>query len=169
MSSCVNALTYTNGYDAKSGWMKWAGYHSGTWWSSYNSQSFNDGARWDQPYLKYDLGQTYAVQKVTFDSQWRKDHCTHVDQTGSTCRYGWNQSGVGVRQLIQRIYRYIAFNCFMAVSFRSNMCGDGILRTTNAPGEAPGAALELMLALHLIKGQRLVSYGSPMMKHSLNV
>ena len=97
VSSCVNALTYTNGYDTNNGWMKWAGYHSGTWWSSYNSQSFSDGARWDQPYSKYDPGQTYAVQKVTFDSQWRKDHCTHVDQTGSTCRYGWNQSGEGVR------------------------------------------------------------------------
>ena len=47
----------------------------------------------------------------------------------------------------------------MAVSFRLNMCGDGILRTMTALGEVPGVALELMLALHLIKAQHLVSYG----------
>ena len=93
VSSCVNALTYTKGYDTQSGWITWAGHHRGTWWSRYGNRAFSDGARWDQPYLKYDPGQTYAMQKVEFLSQSRKDHCTHVDQTDATCRYGWNQSG----------------------------------------------------------------------------
>lgn len=95
-SSCVNALTYTKGYDTQTGWIKWAGYLIGTWWSRDGDKSFSDGARWYRPYLKYDSGQTYAVQKVKFYSQWRKAHCTHVDQTGATCQYGWNQSGKGV-------------------------------------------------------------------------
>ena len=95
-SSCVNALTFTKGYDTQDGWKKWAGRLYGIWWSSHGDTSFNDGARWYQPYLKYDPDQTYAVQKVEFYSQWRKDHCTHVDQTGSTCQFGWNQSGKGV-------------------------------------------------------------------------
>ena len=92
-SSCVSALVYTNGYDGIDGWNNWAGRLSGTWWSS--DQSFDDGARWYTPYTKYD-GHTYAVQKVKFYSQWRKDNCKHVDQTGATCQYGWNQSGKGV-------------------------------------------------------------------------
>ena len=92
--SCYNALVYTKGYDTDNGWRSWAGTLSGTWWSTH--QSFSDGAKWYQPWLKYD-GQTYAVQKVEFYSQWRKQHCTFVDQTGATCRYGWNQSGRGVR------------------------------------------------------------------------
>ena len=100
VSSCVNALTYTKGYDTQSGWIKWAGRHNGKWWSRHGNRVFNDGARWNQPYLKYDPGQTYAVQKVEFLSQWRKVHCTHVDQTGATCRYGWNQSGKGVSDAV---------------------------------------------------------------------
>jgi len=91
--SCYNALVYTNGYDTSAGWKKWAGTLSGTWWST--DQSFSDGAKWHQPYVKYD-NRPYAVQKVEFYSQWRKRYCTFVDQTGATCRYGWNQSGKGV-------------------------------------------------------------------------
>ena len=94
-STCVNALTYTHGYNTISGWQEWAGYHSGHWYAE--TVTFNDGARWHAPYYKYDPGQTYAVQSVRFDSQDRKDNCNTVDpMTGATCRYGWNQSGQGV-------------------------------------------------------------------------
>ena len=92
VSSCVNALTNTQGYATRSGWNKWAGRHYGKWWSRHGNRVFNDGARWDWPYLKYASGQTYAVQKVEFLSRSR-NYCTHVDITGATCRYGWRQSG----------------------------------------------------------------------------
>ena len=96
-STCVDALTYTKGYDTQNGWKKWAGNHHGTWWSRHGDTSFYDGARWYQPYLKIDPGQTYAVQDVKFISNWRKKHCKRVDsQTGSTCRFAWHQSGKGV-------------------------------------------------------------------------
>ena len=87
VSSCVNALTYTKGYDTSSGWMKWAGRHYGKWWSRHGNRAFNDGAKWFQPYLKHDGGQTYAVQKV----KWGVNHCPHP-----ACRHGWRQSGNGV-------------------------------------------------------------------------
>lgn len=94
-STCVNALTYTNGYSTIAGWQAWAGYHSGNWYSE--TQAFSDNARWNNPYYKYDPGQTYSVQSVRFDSQWRVDNCHTQDITGATCRNGWNQSGQGVR------------------------------------------------------------------------
>ena len=93
--ACVNALVYTNGYDTDEGWRRWAGTLSGMWWS--NDGALSDGAKWHQPYLKD--GQTYAVQKVEFFSQWRKDNCKFVDQTGATCLFGWNQSGRGVSRI----------------------------------------------------------------------
>jgi len=99
LSSCVNALVYTKGYDTDEGWRRWAGTLSGTWWSNYGL--FSDGAEWYQPYWKN--GQTYAVQKVEFLSQWRKENCKFVDQTGATCRFGWNQSGRGVNICITYI------------------------------------------------------------------
>ena len=93
--TCVNALTYTQGYNNIAGWQNWAGYHSGNWYGK--TQIFSDGARWYAPYYKYDPGQTYAVQSVRFDSQDRQDNCNYVDPiTGATCRNGWNQSGNGV-------------------------------------------------------------------------
>ena len=92
LGACVNALVYTNGYDTDEGWRRWAGTLSGTWWS--NDEAISDGAKWYQPYWKD--GQTYAVQKVEFYSQWRKDNCKFVDQTDATCLFGWNQSGRGV-------------------------------------------------------------------------
>jgi len=92
LSACVNALTNPTGYDTDQGWKKWAGHHVGTWWS--HSQTFDDNAQRDQPY--YQNGQLYAVQKVEFLSQWRQNNCNYVDITGSTCRFGWNQSGKGV-------------------------------------------------------------------------
>ena len=90
-SACVNALTFTTGYSSLAGWQKWDGYHSGRWYSK--TTSFSDAARWSSPYSK---GQTYAVQPVRFDSQWRKENCKRRDITGATCRYGWNHSGKGV-------------------------------------------------------------------------
>ena len=95
-SSCVNALTYTKGYDIPNEWEKWAGYLLGTWWSKDEDKSFNDGASFNHPHTKYDSGQLYGVQKVEFYSQWRNINCTHVNQTGATCRHRWNQSGKGV-------------------------------------------------------------------------
>jgi len=69
-SACVNALTYTSGYNSQTGWQNWAGYHSGFWYGM--TARFSDGARWYSPYLKYDPGQTYAVQKgdLTPSSVW---------------------------------------------------------------------------------------------------
>ena len=93
-SSCVNALTYTSGYNSLAGWQNWAGDHSGNWYGT--TTQFSDGAKWYSPNPKYDPGQTYAVQKVRFDSQQRIDDCITPDMTGATCRYGWNQSGQGV-------------------------------------------------------------------------
>jgi len=94
-STCVNALTYTTGYNSLAGWQQWAGYHSGKWYAK--TKIFEDGARWSSPYTKYDPGQTYAVQPVRFDSQERKDDCKYVDPTTqATCCDGWNQSGQGV-------------------------------------------------------------------------
>ena len=107
VSSCVNALTNTRGYDTQSGWIKWAGRHRGKWWSRHGNRVFNDGARWYQPYLKNDPGQTYAVQKVEFLSR-SNNYCTHVDQTGATCRYGWRQSGNGVNDVA--IYPCFGYN-----------------------------------------------------------
>ena len=95
VSSCVNALTNTQGYTTQSGWITWAGSHHGKWWSRHGNRVFNDGAKWDRPYLR--SGQTYAVQKVEFLSRSR-NYCTHVDMTGATCRYGWRQSGNTVIQ-----------------------------------------------------------------------
>lgn len=92
LTDCRNALTYTQGYNTVSGWQKWAGYHSGTWYAY--TQQFSDGAQWSPPYYK--TGVPYAVQPVRFDSQDRIAHCNTRDQTGATCRYGWNQSGLGV-------------------------------------------------------------------------
>ena len=107
-SSCVNALTYTSGYYTSAGWQSWAGYHSGKWYAK--TQIFSDGARWNVPYVKYDSPYVYYVQSVRFDSQWRKDNCHHRDSTGATCRYGWNQSGQGVRDILSAC-SYI-FECF---------------------------------------------------------
>lgn len=94
-SSCVNALNNTRGYSTQNEWNKWTGHYHGTWWNS--QRSFSDGARRYQPYLRYVSGQTYAVQKIEFKSQWRRTHCTRIDQlTRATCRFGWTQSGNGV-------------------------------------------------------------------------
>ena len=46
VSSCVNALTYTRGYDTKSGHAQVV-----IGWSKYGNRVFNDGARWDRSYL----------------------------------------------------------------------------------------------------------------------
>lgn len=107
--SCVNALTYTNGYSSLAGWQDWAGYHSGNWYATH--KIFSDGAMWNQPYYKYDPGQTYAVQPVRFDSQERIKDCHRVDMTGATCRYGWNQSGIGVSNHLQCMYPTHACRC----------------------------------------------------------
>ena len=92
-SACVNALTYTTGYDSLAGWQKWDGYHKGKWYSK--TTTFNDAAQWNAPITKTRI---YALQSVRFDSQWRKSNCKHRDMTGATCRYGWTQSGQGVTQ-----------------------------------------------------------------------
>ena len=89
-SACVNALTYTTGYDSLAGWQKWDGYHKGKWYSK--TTTFIDGAQWNSPSI---TNQIYALQSVRFDSQWRQTNCHHA---GATCRYGWNQSGQGVTQ-----------------------------------------------------------------------
>ena len=93
LSSCVNALVNLKGYQTDEGWKKWAGSHVGTWW--FTSKSLSDNARWDQPQLK-DNSRTYFVQKIEFFSQWRKDNSKHVNQAGTTCKFGWHQSGSGV-------------------------------------------------------------------------
>ena len=93
----MNALTYTNGYNSLSGWQAWAGYHSGTWYGT--TQMFTDGAQWYNPTSQVGSTHTYAFQKVRFDSQDRIKHCLTPDSTGATCRYGWNQSGTGVRYI----------------------------------------------------------------------
>ena len=90
LSTCVNALTYTQGYSA-SDWEDWAGQHSGYWYQE--TRKFQDDAEWFRP----NQYQTYALQPVRFDSQDRINDCTTPDMTGATCRFGWNQSGLGVR------------------------------------------------------------------------
>ena len=92
---CVNALTYTKGYSSSAGWQEWAGNHRGTWYGE--ETSFSDSAKWYHPYTKSDYKHTYAVQKVEFQSQWRRNNCRRIDMTGANCRFGWNQSGTGVR------------------------------------------------------------------------
>lgn len=93
VSQCTNALTYTQGYNSKSGWQAWEGYHSGYWYSTL--ERFSDGALWSAP--DYKPGGVYVLQPVRFDSDDRIKNCVTPDQTGATCRYGWNQSGQGVR------------------------------------------------------------------------
>ena len=41
---------------------------------------------------------------MRFDSQDRIDDCTTADQTGATCRYGWNKSGQGVREKFRAVF-----------------------------------------------------------------
>lgn len=93
VSQCKDALTYTQGYNSILGWQAWAGYHSGFWYSTV--ERFSDGAMWSDPH--YESGGAYVVQPVRFDSEDRIKNCVTHDQTGATCRYGWNQSGQGVR------------------------------------------------------------------------
>ena len=93
--ACENALTYTTGYNSLFGWQTWAGHHSGTWYGY--TQQFEDNADWHNPITTYDSQHTYGFQKVQFNSQDRINNCVTPDMTGATCRFGWNQSGLGVR------------------------------------------------------------------------
>ena len=93
LSTCVNALTYTQGYSS-SDWEVWAGKHSGYWYQE--TVNFKDDAEWFSPTQH----QNYALQPVRFDSQDRINGCTTPDMTGATCRYGWNRSGTGVIQKV---------------------------------------------------------------------
>ena len=76
-SACVNALTYTTGYNSLVGWQKWDGDHKGKWYSK--TEPSDDDAQWKSPYT---TNQVYFVQSVRFDSQWRIDNC---GITGATC------------------------------------------------------------------------------------
>ena len=92
---CVQALTYTEGYESLSGWQQWAGYHSGHWYTVTDGR-VSDSARWSSPSYE---GNIYAVQPVRFDSQLRKASCVTF-YNGTTCRHGWNQSGQRVMLII---------------------------------------------------------------------
>lgn len=102
---CLIALTYTRGYETIAGWEKWSGYHSGTWYKTSSREDSSDGAYWYYPYAT----SGYVFQKVRFDSRERIQSCTMRDSTDATCRYGWNQSGAGVRNagLIHAYVMYI--------------------------------------------------------------
>jgi len=91
LSSCIDAFVNPKGYKSDEGWKKWAGNHVGIWWST--SKPLGDNASWNQPQENI---QKYSVQKIEFFSEWRKNNCKHVNQTGTTCQFGWNQSGSGV-------------------------------------------------------------------------
>ncbi len=89
---CTNALTYTQGYETIAEWQRWAGYHSGKWYTE--SQVLNDDSEWFSP--SFESEGMYSLQPLRFDSQDRINRCVTEDSIGSTCRYGWNKSGKGV-------------------------------------------------------------------------
>ena len=152
---CVNALTYTTGYNSLTGWQNWAGYHSGKWYAE--TKIFSDGAMWYTPYSKYESGQMYAVQPVRFDSKWRKDNCHTKDSTGATCRNGWNQSGSGVSMQINIFSNIVISSVILLVKSPNNLCtprynmyGVGIPRTTAVLHHHREEGEELMLGSHSV-------------------
>ena len=64
LSACVDALTYTQGYNTTVGWEQWAGNHTGHRYSV--NGAFFDEALWSAP--SYVSGMDFVFQQVRFDS-----------------------------------------------------------------------------------------------------
>ena len=87
-----------------------------------------------------------------------------------TCGHNWCYLSIwleAIRQHGNNIATHLVIY-ITCIPYRSDMCGDGILRTMIVPRLVQGAVLEHSLASHLIKAQHLVSYGLVVKKLSLS-
>ena len=92
--ACTDALTYTEGYSNITGWQQWQGHHSGHRYSL--NRVFSEEETWHTP--SYQSGTSNVLQSIRFGSQFRISNCV-TEYDGTTCSFGWNQSGQGVRAI----------------------------------------------------------------------